>query len=79
MKSLMESIRKAKIEQTGDGSGWDVRAAVPGIESLEAELDFQTGHPSVRRVDGTDFRPDLFSVNGRDLAAQILLPFADSR
>jgi hypothetical protein len=79
LRSLMESIRKTKIEQARDDNSWDVRAAVPGAKNLEAALDLKEGHPSVRRVDGRDFQPDLFSVNGRDLATEILTPVADSR
>jgi hypothetical protein len=79
LTSLMESVRKTKIEQSRDDNAWDVRAAAPGIKSLEAALDLQSGHPSIRRVGNTDFQPDLFSVNGRDLAAGILVPLADSR
>jgi hypothetical protein len=72
--NLIDRARMANIVQKLDGDAWDVQAQVGTNLSLESALNLKTGHPTIRRVDGKDYVPDRFSVNGRDLAAQILDP-----
>jgi hypothetical protein len=71
--TLMERASSAKIESADQNGGdsWAVTATVAG-HTLQSELNFKTGRPASRRVDGQDFRPGVFAVNGRDLAAEIL-------
>ena len=68
---LMEQVRTAKVSSNPDNNLWDVTATIGG-HALQSTLSLKTGRPDLRRVDGKDFRPQPFTVNGRDLAAEIL-------
>jgi hypothetical protein len=70
--AMMNQVRSAKLNDTDSkDDAWHVTAEVGG-HTLESELSFKTGRPTLRRVDGQDYRPAVFSVNGRDLAAELL-------
>lgn len=72
--ALMDQVRTARF--SGDDkstASWDVTANVGG-HVLESELSLKTGGPIARRVDGHEHQPAVFTVNGRDLAAEILSP-----
>jgi hypothetical protein len=54
---------------TSGAPSWDARLKMAGHE---LEVSLQSGRPVVRRVDNEDYRPQTFTVNGRDLAAELL-------
>ena len=69
LAALVARARRAKIETTEDG--WRVAATIDGLR-LEAARDRKTRQPSLRLVNGAAPRAAVLSVNGRDLAAEIL-------
>lgn len=75
---LLNRAKAAKIDQKLKGEIWDVAARIDKTPDLESALNLKTGHPEIRRVDGKDYVPERFTVNGRDLAAEILDPVVNS-
>jgi hypothetical protein len=79
--SLLRDAKAALIDQSLDDDVWRVRLTEPGDrqnpKSVLVSLDLATGRPADRRVDGADYVVDRLSVNGRDLAAEILDPLND--
>jgi hypothetical protein len=72
-QALMREVRDAqpKSSMAPDGAVWDVSATIGG-HTLESSLSFKTDRPTIRRVDGVDYKPQLFTVNGRDMGAELL-------
>jgi hypothetical protein len=65
------------IETTQNGV-WQVKAK-SGVVELEAGLDLEQKQIALRRCNGKDWPANVFSVNGRDLAGELLRPTADLR
>jgi hypothetical protein len=76
--SLLRDAKAARIDQSLDHNVWQVRITEPGDrqnpKSLLVSLDLATGRPVDRSVDGADYVVDRLTVNGRDLAVEILDP-----
>jgi hypothetical protein len=73
VEALANDVRTAEIRENSDANTWDVTATIPNAspQSLESSLDLNTGAPAARRVNGAPYVPDRFTVNGRDISAQI--------
>lgn len=79
--SLMRDAKSARIDQELDHDVWRVQLREIGDrqnpKSVLVSLNLVTGRPVDRRVDGAEYVVDRLSVNGRDLAAEILDPLKD--
>jgi len=72
--ALLTRMKSAKISSETGGTLWTVDARLAGDPPLrlEAALDFSKHAPDGRKIDGQPFAPPRFTVNGRDLAAELL-------
>ncbi|MGH7179608.1 MAG: hypothetical protein ACREJC_19695, partial [Tepidisphaeraceae bacterium] len=81
IESLATRAASAKIESQTNGNLWRVRL-VDDQTTLEAGLNTlgSGAHLNVaRRINGQDYDPAVFTVNGRDVAADLLDPILAAR
>lgn len=72
--ALVARVKSADISSQVEGGVWTATVKLTGESphTLEAVLDFSTRAPAGRKIDGRPFVPSRFTVNGRDLAAELL-------
>ncbi|MBV9864847.1 MAG: hypothetical protein JO316_05825 [Abitibacteriaceae bacterium] len=70
-QQLLQTVQNAHIEEQDDQTTWRVTAQIGNL-SLAAARDLAHRTLLYRRINGQDFQPSNLSVNGDDLAAQIL-------
>ncbi|HTB79266.1 MAG TPA: hypothetical protein VK717_00105 [Opitutaceae bacterium] len=72
--ALVARVKSADISSQVEDSVWTatVKLAGEAPHTLEAALDFSTHTSTGRKIDGRPFVPPRFTVNGRDLAAELL-------
>ena len=71
LEKFVERARNARIEQSGDNITW-LTKLTDGDRVLEAGLNLQTGNIISRKVNGEEYLPVVFRVNGRDIADELL-------
>jgi hypothetical protein len=73
LAALATESRNAEIHHDMTGNNWGARAIVPTSTrvTLEAGLDVSTGAPVFRMVNGVSYCPERFTVNARDINAEL--------
>ena len=69
--AFLKRAGQVELTDATQNGVWQVRAKSGPVE-LEAGLDLDKKKVAVRRVNGRDWPPAVFTVNGRDLAAETL-------
>ena len=69
--AFLERAGRVELTDATRNGIWQVRAKSGAVE-LEAGLDLTKKKVAIRRVNGRDWQPAVFTVNGRDLAAETL-------
>ena len=72
-EAFRHRMREVKIDSNNDGGQW-AASVVSGDTKLESALDLAKHQIAYRRVAGQDVPTPRLTVNGRDLAAELLDP-----
>ena len=68
---FLKRTKNVEIHQSAQGDLWSASVELAGAK-LEAGLDLHKKAIALRRVNGQDVQPERLTVNGRDLATEIL-------
>jgi len=69
---FLKRTAQIKLIETTQNGVWQVKAKSDRVE-LEAGLDLDQKQIKLRRVNGDDWPVNVFSVNGRDLMAELIV------